>query len=99
MQKMIALILAVMLTLGLAACGETEVAPRSGERNTLWDSNDALDNHNNGTGGNGSPRYDDGMATGGGTAGAGGDSYEQMLENGRVHDTDGILTDGENSQS
>ena len=26
-------------------------------------------------------------------------SYEQMLRNGRVHDTDGILTDGENSHS
>ena len=26
-----------------------------------------------------------------------GNSFEQMLENGRVHDTDGDLTDGENS--
>ena len=26
-----------------------------------------------------------------------GNSYEEMLENGRVHDTDGDLTDGENS--
>ena len=28
-----------------------------------------------------------------------GRSYEEMLRNGRVHDTDGILTDGENSVS
>ena len=26
-----------------------------------------------------------------------GNNFEQMLENGRVHDTDGDLTDGENS--
>ena len=30
-------------------------------------------------------------------AGSFGNSFEQMLENGRVHDTDGDLTDGENS--
>ncbi len=28
-----------------------------------------------------------------------GASYEEMLENARVHDTDGDLTDGENAQS
>ena len=28
-----------------------------------------------------------------------GRSYDEMLRNGRVHDTDGILTDGENSVS
>ena len=28
-----------------------------------------------------------------------GTSFQQMLENARVHDSDGILTDGENSVS
>ena len=33
------------------------------------------------------------------TAKAGGTSFRQMMRNGRVHDTDGDLTDGENSRS
>ena len=33
------------------------------------------------------------------TAEDGADTYQQMLENGYVHDSDGILTDGENSRS
>ena len=35
----------------------------------------------------------------GGTDDLWGNSYEQMLENARVRDRDGILTDGENSVS
>lgn len=38
-----------------------------------------------------------GKRSAGGRNNSFGNSFEQMLENGRVHDTDGDLTDGENS--
>ena len=40
----------------------------------------------------------DDLLDGGTTRSANMSSFEQMLDNARVHDTDGVLTDGENSR-
>lgn len=67
------------------------------------------DGGTNGTGANGSPTpgnnpgADNSIVGRNGTDeglfGTNGTSYEQMVRNGLVHDTDGDLTDGENSHS
>ena len=40
----------------------------------------------------------DDVLDGGAARGANMTSFQRMLDNARVHDTDGVLTDGENSR-
>ena len=75
--------MAAALLAGLSACGAEQSVPQPD-----------------------SPTVRDGTAvpntrqsSDGRDAEAGESTYRQMLENGYVHDSDGILTDGENSRS
>ena len=63
-------------------------------RDSVNDVGDAITGNNNGTTSNGN--------TGNGNTGNGATSgvpYDEMLNNGTVHDTDGVLTDGENART
>ena len=70
MDRTVAAVLALLLTVCLAGCAAMPDEKRSAP--------------------------DSGFGTTDNSVGA---SYEEMLENARVHDTDGDLTDGENSRS
>ncbi len=70
MDRTMAAVLALLLTVCLAGCADTP-----SERKTAPDSSFGTMDHSKGA------------------------SYEEMLENARVHDTDGDLTDGENAQN
>lgn len=112
-QTLTALLLALTMLLGLTGC--TSKKDNGTKDDTLGNNtlqNDGSMNNNgntnNGTangGTNGGTDSDTNNSTNNGTARSGNDgfmgsrSYDQMLRDGRVHDTDGDLTDGENSVS
>lgn len=90
MQKFLALLFAVTALLSLAGCGSEPETAQETNPPTVYDGTGGL-------GGYGGPdRFDD-------TADGGVDipmtPYDDMVENGRVRDTDGILSDGENPQN
>ena len=108
-QTLTALLLALTMLLGLTGC--TSKKDNGTKDDTLGNNtlqNDGSMNNNgntnNGTA-NGGTDSDTNNSTNNGTARSGNDgfmgsrSYDQMLRDGRVHDTDGDLTDGENSVS
>ena len=97
-RKLTALALAALLAAGLSGCssGSNVTTDRSYGTGRSYGSG----SYYNGTYGSGS--YNNGTGHSGGwtdTDGTRSDNrtrYEEMLENGRVHDTDGYLLDGEN---
>ena len=108
MKKILALLLALTMLLGLTGC--TSKKDNGTKDDTLG--NNTLQNdgsmNNNGNTNNGTANggtNSDTNNTKNGTARSGNDgfmgsrSYDQMLRDGRVRDTDGDLTDGENSVS
>lgn len=107
-QTLMALLLALTMLLGLTGC--TSKKDNGTKDDTLG--NNTLQNdgsmNNNGNTNNGTANggtNSDTNNTNNGTARSGNDgfmgsrSYDQMLRDGRVRDTDGDLTDGENSVS
>ena len=85
MRKTFAMLL-LTLVLAMGAAGCSEDTGTGGNDNSILGDNTLEDGTN----------VDDGQA-GGADEQIKGSSYEQMLRNARVHDSDGILTDGENS--
>ncbi len=112
-RTILSLVLAMALMLGLSGC--TTDKNTSADRNDTTQNSDTRngDTFNNGSANNpanGNRSYNDygSYATPGYNGSTSSDSYdslmqgrsyEDMLRNGRVHDTDGILTDGENAGS
>ena len=91
MQKFLALLFAVTALLGLAGCGSEPDSAAETNPPTVYDGTGGL-------GGYGGPdRYDDNAHMGGADIPV--TPYDDMVENGRVRDTDGILSDGENPQN
>lgn len=114
-QAVIALLLALTLALGLSGCTDKTKSSTgdngSGSSKSYNSSSDYGTNDNNGTnynnGTNNGSNYN-GSADHGSVGSdlkeetedlLRGRSYDEMLRNGRVNDTDGILTDGENHVS
>lgn len=108
MQKFLALLMLVTVLLSLSACGDRPDTQAEQFPPTVYDGTGG----NNGTGGNGSPAPDNNPAGdpltpserlwGSDNDGASDipvTPYDEMVENGRIRDTDGILSDGENPQS
>ncbi len=102
MQKLLALLMLATVLLSVSACGDRPDGQAEQFPPTVYDGTGG----NNGTGGNGSPAPDNNPA---GEAPIPSEQlrgsekhdipaapYEEMVENGRVRDTDGILSDGEN---
>ena len=102
MQKFLALLMLVTVLLSLSACGDRPDTAAEQFPPTVYD----------GTGGNGSPapggdpagepltpseRLWDGDNDGASDVPV--TPYDEMVENGRIRDTDGILSDGENPQN
>ena len=103
MKKRRGLSLAALLlaaTLLLAACGDRDNKDNSQTHNGT---NSGVTD-NSGTNGGGTGNSGANSGTGNGTAGdnaksrSDANSFQRMLDNARVHDTDGDLTDGENSR-
>lgn len=107
MQKFMALLMLATVLLSLSACGEKPDTAAEQFPPTVYDGTGG----NNGTGGNGSPAPDNNPAgnpltpsermqdAGGGGNGLPITPYDDMVENGRIRDTDGILSDGENPRN
>ena len=104
MQKFLALLMLVTVLLSLSACGDRPDTQAEQFPPTVYDGTGGT----NGTGANGSPAPENNP--GGypltpsddltdGAADSPGTSYKGMVENGRIRDTDGILSDGENPQN
>ena len=107
-QTLTALLLALTLTLSLTGCTRKDNSstdlPDNGTMNGGTNSGDG--SVGNGSDSSARSHYGDGGYARPGSNGATssdsydtlpGRSYEQMLRDGRVHDSDGFLTDGENS--
>ena len=109
-QAIITLLLALALVLGLSGCTDNKDTSTNSKARSYNDYNYGTNdrngtNYNNGTNKNNNYNYD----TNNNSAGSElkretedllrGRSYDEMLRNGRINDTDGILTDGENSIS
>ncbi len=104
MEKFFALLLTATVLLGLSACSDKPDTQAEPFPPTVYDGTGG----GNGTGANGSPAPDNNP---GGQPLTPSDDitdgvtdlpvtpYEDMVENGRVRDTDGILSDGENAGS
>ena len=86
MHKTIPILLSALLLMGLAGC--TNEDGHSGGDTSSQQERRAMEDHDTF-----SQRRDHS------TDDIFGSSFQQMLENARVHDSDGILTDGENSVS
>lgn len=111
MQKILALLLTIAALVSLSACGSKTDKNARQYTPSVYDSMGG----GNGTGANGSPNPENNPAgrtlkpselprEGNREAGDSiGDDmvtpYEDMVENGRIRDTDGILSDGENPQN
>ena len=96
MKKKLAIFLtAAAMVLSLAACGNQD-NKNNGAANNGTTNNGTTNNGttNNGTTNNGTNNHG---TTNNGTNTANTTSFQQMLDNARVHDRDGVLTDGENS--
>ena len=104
MEKFFALLLTTTVLLGLAGCSDKPDAEAHQFPPTVYDGTGGT----NGTGANGSPAPENNP--GGypltpsddltdGAADSPGTTYKDMVENGRIRDTDGILSDGENPQN
>ena len=104
MQKFFSLLIVATVLLSLSACSDKPATADERDPATVYDGTGGT----NGTGANGSPAPEnnpggypltpsddltDGAADSPGTA------YKDMVENGRIRDTDGILSDGENPQN
>lgn len=91
-----AFVLCMVLAVSLLGCGSAQagddLAPRTGAQENIGPSDNTGANLNPDSGNN--PTVSDAMPQE-----DFGSSYEQMLRNAYVHDSDGILTDGENSVS
>ena len=118
-QAIIALLLALTLTLGLSGCTDKTQSGNNGSTTQNGTSDNGGSNYgtndNNGTnynnGTNNGSNYNGGTNNGSDNGSIGSDlkretedllrgrSYDEMLRNGRVNDTDGFLTDGENHVS
>ena len=106
-QALITLLLALTLVLGLSGCTDNKDAKTNNKTHSYNDYNYGTSdnngtNYNNGT----NKSYNNGTNNRVGSELKRetedllrGRSYDEMLRNGRVNDTDGILTDGENSIS
>ncbi len=106
----LALLLALTLAVGLSGCGRRDSNGGSDDilGNNSTENGGSVDNGtnsgmngntNNGTA-NGGTNSDTNNGTNSNTDGEGllqGRSYQEMLEDGRVHDSDGYLRDEENS--
>lgn len=106
MKRLYALALTLLLALSLTACGPEDNNGTTGNTmddtlqdgvndtqnaidDAMDDTKDAMDDAAN----DAKNAFDDVADD------LGGNSWDQMVENGKVHDTDGDLTDGENSRS
>lgn len=98
MQKFLALLMLAAALLSLSACGDGPDTAAEPFPPTVYDGTGG----NNGTGGIGSPAPENnpgGETRNTGGTEAPGTPYDRMVENGRIRDTDGILSDGENPRS
>ena len=108
MQKFLSLLLVATALLSLSACGNRPEAASEQFPPTVYDGTGGT----NGTGANGSPAPENNpegrtLTPSQQLWDSGDDSqpeipvnpYEDMVENGRIRDTDGILSDGENPQN
>lgn len=86
---------------GSAAGGESNGGSTSGTQNGTENGNSLVDDAQNAVNEGINDVQDalDGSSNTAKNSSAGGVSFRQMMRNGRVHDTDGDLTDGENSRS
>ena len=112
-RTIFALALAMMLIVGLSGCtaNKNKTADRSdATQNSGTQNGDTFNNGSTNNPANGNRSYDNyGSYAAPGYNGStssdsyddlmNGQSYEEMLRNGRVHDTDGFLNDGENHHS
>ena len=113
-QKFLSLLLVAMALLSLSACGNKPDTESEQFPPTVYDGTGGTGGTGgtNGTGANGSPAPENNpegrtLTPSQQRWDSGDDSqseipvtpYEDMVENGRVRDTDGILSDGENPQN
>lgn len=84
MKRVSLLLAALLMALSLSACAPEKDAVKNGVDNV----GDAVEN--------GVPHMEDAVQNG---MDAAGDELDDMIEDGKVHDSDGDLTDGENPQS
>lgn len=107
MKQLFTLLLAALMVFSLTACGRNNKQPQENTANDSVVNNDAQQNQNdhannqeNGVLDNNGTNHSTGSnGTTDNAAGNSGVSYGQMLENGTVHDSDGLLNDGENAVS
>ena len=86
-----------MLILAATGCGAAGSSTYTGSDNDIF--GDGGMGANDNTGANLNPNVTTSMGGANTTTKPSRPSYEQMLRNAHVHDTDGILTDGENACS
>ena len=104
-QALITLLLALTLVLGLSGCTDNKDTKTNSKTRNYTDYNYGT-NDNNGTNYNNGTSKNYNYDTNNNSVGSElkretedllrGRSYDEMLRNGRINDTDGILTDGEN---
>ena len=97
-KKVTALALAALLALGLSGCGSSTDNTANGTRSNYDNRDDYLDDfgRNRGLGEDIGRGLDDAVDDVEDTLTGDSRRYQEMLENGRVHDSDGFLLDGEN---
>lgn len=97
MQKFFALLIVATVLLSLSACSDKPATADERDPATVYDDTGGL-------GGYSDPTYDYNSVDDSNTPSQTDDDsfgtpYEDMVENGRIRDTDGILSDGENPQN
>lgn len=97
MQKFFSLLVVATVLLSLSACGDKPVTTDEQNPPTVYDGTGGL-------GGYSDPTYDynsvdDSKTPSQTDGGSFGTPYEDMVDNGWIRDTDGILSDGENPQN
>ena len=104
MKKAAIFAAAAALVLTLAACGTRDDKNNSGANSNAGGAGSGMTNGGCSMGNaardavDGVERAVDDVLDGGAARGANMTSFQRMLDNARVHDTDGVLTDGENSR-